>query len=174
MSRVRGSLASVLTLAAVLCAAVEAPAQPKPLGKVTVGLGVAKTFTFLPAYVAEDLGAWKKRGLEVEIVPFAGDAKLQQGFAAGSVDFEAGKRADLVLLTRRAPELTPLADVANALVYATDGRNVDTVIVDGRPVMEGRRVLTIDEEALYGRVRGLAPRLVERAGLRPRPRWPVS
>jgi cytosine/adenosine deaminase-related metal-dependent hydrolase len=102
------------------------------------------------------------------------DGARSLGLEAEVGSLEAGKRADLVLLTRRAPELTPLVDVANALVYATDGRNVDTVIVDGRPVMEGRRVLAIDEEALYARVRALAPRLVERAGLRPRPRWPVS
>lgn len=85
---------------------------------------------------------------------------------------EAGKLADLVLLDRRCPELTPLLDVANALVYAVDGRAVHTVIVGGRVVMEARRVLTIDEEALYREVRALAPQLVERAGLRPRPRWP--
>ncbi len=101
------------------------------------------------------------------------DGARSLGLEAEVGSLEAGKRADLVLLTRRAPELTPLVDVANALVYATDGRNVDTVIVDGRPVMEARRVLTIDEEALYARVRALAPRLVERAGLRPRPRWPL-
>jgi hypothetical protein len=39
--------------------------------------------------------------------------------------------------------------------------------------MEGRRVLTLDEEALYAQVREVAPRLVARAGLRPRPRWPI-
>ncbi len=101
------------------------------------------------------------------------DGARTLGLEAEVGSLEAGKRADLVLLTRRAPELTPLWDVANALVYATDGRNVDTVIVDGRVVMEGRRVLTIDEAALYARVRELAPGLVARAGLRPRPRWPV-
>jgi 5-methylthioadenosine/S-adenosylhomocysteine deaminase len=101
------------------------------------------------------------------------DGARTLGLEAEVGSLEAGKRADLVLLTRRAPELTPLWDVANALVYATDGRNVDTVIVDGRVVMEGRRVLTIDEEALYARVRELAPGLVARAGLRPRPRWPL-
>lgn len=115
MSRVRGSLASVLTLAAVLCAAVEAPAQPKPLGKVTVGLGVAKTFTFLPAYVAEDLGAWKKRGLEVEIVPFAGDAKLQQGFAAGSVDFALGGVAGSLVAISKGQETRLVGGLANSV-----------------------------------------------------------
>jgi cytosine/adenosine deaminase-related metal-dependent hydrolase len=107
----------------------------------------------------------------VEMATLEGARTL--GLEAEIGSLEAGKRADLVLLTRSAPELTPLWDVANALVYATDGRNVDTVIVDGRVVMEGRRVLTIDETALYARVRELAPALIARAG-RSRPaRWPV-
>jgi cytosine/adenosine deaminase-related metal-dependent hydrolase len=84
---------------------------------------------------------------------------------------EVGKHADLILLDRRCPELTPLLDVANALVYGVDGRAVHTVIVGGRVVMEARRVLTIDEEALYRAGRAAAPRLLERAGLRPRSRW---
>jgi 5-methylthioadenosine/S-adenosylhomocysteine deaminase len=101
------------------------------------------------------------------------DAARTLGLAHELGSLEAGKQADLILLDRRAPELTPLLDVANALVYGTDGRNVDTVIVGGRVLMEGRRVLTIDADALYARVREIAPRLVARAGLRPRPRWPV-
>jgi cytosine/adenosine deaminase-related metal-dependent hydrolase len=101
------------------------------------------------------------------------DAARTLGLEREIGSLEAGKQADLVLLSRRAPELTPLLDVANALVYATDGRNVDTVIVGGRVLMEGRRVLTIDEDALYARVRRLAPPLIARAGLHARPRWPV-
>jgi ABC-type nitrate/sulfonate/bicarbonate transport system substrate-binding protein len=76
MLRVRRSLCLGILLAGLACFGAGAAAQPRPLGKVTVGLGVAKTFSFLPAYVAEDLGTWKKRGLEVEIVAFAGDARL--------------------------------------------------------------------------------------------------
>ena len=86
---------------------------------------------------------------------------------------EVGKQADVILIDRRAPELTPLLDVANALVYASDGRNVATVIVAGKIVMENRAVRTIDADALYAEVRALAPKLIERAGLTPRPRWPL-
>jgi cytosine/adenosine deaminase-related metal-dependent hydrolase len=101
------------------------------------------------------------------------DAARTLGLEREVGSLEAGKQADLVLLSRRAVELNPLLDVANALVYSTDGRNVDTVIVGGRVVMEGRRVLTLDEERLYAQVREVAPSLVARAGLQPRPRWPI-
>ena len=102
MSRVpRWPVLAALVAALAYFGAV-AGAQPRPLGKATVGLGVAKTFSFLPAYVAQDLGTWKKRGLDVEIVPFAGDARLQQGIAAGSVDFALGGVAGSLIAGRLA------------------------------------------------------------------------
>jgi NitT/TauT family transport system substrate-binding protein len=55
--------------------------------KTVVGLSVAKTFEFMPAQIGKDLGVWKKRGLDVEVVTFRGDAELQQATAAGSVEF---------------------------------------------------------------------------------------
>jgi len=102
------------------------------------------------------------------------DAARALGLDREIGSIEVGKRADLVLLDRRAPELTPLVDVANALVYATDGRNVATVIVDGRIVVTDGTVLTIDADSLYAKVAQITPRLVERAGLKPRPRWPIA
>jgi len=65
MSRMRWSLASVLAAAVLVGSPTLVATQPKPLGKVTVGLGVAKTFTFLPAYVAEDLGSHLIAGVGV-------------------------------------------------------------------------------------------------------------
>jgi NitT/TauT family transport system substrate-binding protein len=87
-----GAMALTLTLGLLILGSASGPAgaQPRSLGKVTLGLSVAKTFEFLPAYAAEDLGTWKKRGLEVAIVAFPGDARLQQAFAAGSIEFGLG------------------------------------------------------------------------------------
>ena len=58
---------------------------------------------------------------------------------------EVGKKADLVLVDLRKPHLTPLHNVASHLVYSAAGGDVDTVIVDGKILMRGRRVLTLDE-----------------------------
>jgi 5-methylthioadenosine/S-adenosylhomocysteine deaminase len=57
---------------------------------------------------------------------------------------EIGKRADLALIDMRQPELTPLYDVYSQLVYATKGAQVDTVIVNGRIVLEDRQMRTLD------------------------------
>lgn len=90
MSRAARWRHALLVVALVLAVGTLARAQSPParsLGKVTLGLSVAKTFEFLPAHAADDLGTWKKRGLEVTIVAFPGDARLQQAFAAGSIEF---------------------------------------------------------------------------------------
>ena len=54
--------------------------------KLVAGKAVAKTFGFVPADAAKELGFFKKRGLDVDIVAFRGGAHLVQGIAAGSVD----------------------------------------------------------------------------------------
>ena len=53
---------------------------------------------------------------------------------------EVGKLADLILLDLKRPEMTPAHDVISNVVYAADGGCVDTVVCDGRVLMEGRRV----------------------------------
>ena len=61
---------------------------------------------------------------------------------------EAGKRADLILVSMRAARQTPMYDPLSHLVYVTRGDDVQTVIVNGKIVMEDRRVLTLNEKAV--------------------------
>ncbi len=79
--------------------------------------------------------------------------------ACGSI--EVGKKADLALLDLDAPSLTPLGNPVSALVYAANGSEVDTVIIDGKVVLRHRELTTIDEE----RVRFEVTRICERLGL---------
>ena len=53
---------------------------------------------------------------------------------------------DLVLLRADSVFLRPLADPVKALVYAETGGAIDTVLVDGRVVLERGRVTTVDED----------------------------
>lgn len=64
-----------------------------------------------------------------------------------------GKRADVILVNLRVPSLTPVFtgrdfNVLAHLVFAAHGENVDTSIIDGRVVMRGRRLLTVDEDRI--------------------------
>ena len=62
---------------------------------------------------------------------------------------EEGFKADLTLLDLRTPQLTPSNNLISALIYSCSGNEVDTVIVNGKILMEKKEVKTIDEEKLY-------------------------
>jgi len=72
---------------------------------------------------------------------------------------EPGRRADLVLLDVNSPFLQPLNDLANALVYAETGADVDCVIVDGRIIVRDGKVISVDEMAIRRRAAEAARRL---------------
>jgi 5-methylthioadenosine/S-adenosylhomocysteine deaminase len=61
---------------------------------------------------------------------------------------DPGRLADLVLVDLGGAHLLPVHDIVNSLVYCARGSDVDTVIIDGRVVMEGRKLVTMDERAL--------------------------
>jgi guanine deaminase len=67
-------------------------------------------------------------------------------------------KADLVLLRADSVFLRPLADPVKALVYAETGAAVDTVLVDGRVVVERGRVTTVDEDRIFARAQEAADR----------------
>ncbi len=75
---------------------------------------------------------------------------------------KAGCKADIILVATRRPHLFPRHDWLAHMVYAAQSSDVDTVIVDGRVLMEGRRVLTIDEDEVFRQVQIRAERLVGR------------
>lgn len=79
---------------------------------------------------------------------------------------EVGKKADIILVDLTQPHMRPINNVANNLVYAASAaRDVETVIVDGRVVVENRRLLTLDEEATVSEAEEYALSRFERAGL---------
>jgi 5-methylthioadenosine/S-adenosylhomocysteine deaminase len=69
---------------------------------------------------------------------------------------EAGKRADLVIVSTASARLTPIYDPVSHLVYAVHGEDVRTVMVNGRVLMRDRKMLTLDEPAVLAEARKLA------------------
>ncbi len=79
----------------------------------------------------------------------------------GSV--EAGKLADLAVVSLRRPHTTPFypANVISHLVYSSRGSDVQTTIVGGQVLMAGGVVRTVDEPAVLERAQETARELLE-------------
>ncbi|MGQ9461288.1 MAG: amidohydrolase, partial [Candidatus Bathyarchaeaceae archaeon] len=75
---------------------------------------------------------------------------------------EAGKKADIILLDFKKPHLTPAHDLYANIVYSARGSDVDTVIVDGKVLMENREVKTLDEEEVMLKTQETAVNLPKR------------
>ncbi len=59
---------------------------------------------------------------------------------------EVGKKADIVLIDLDQVHLRPITDIVNVILYAGYGHDVDTAIVDGKVIVENKKVKTVDEE----------------------------
>lgn len=70
-----------------------------------------------------------------------------------------GMKADLALVKLDKPHLTPMYSEYSHLVYAVNGSDVDTVLINGRLVMENRKLLTIDVNEAMERVLRIAERV---------------
>jgi NitT/TauT family transport system substrate-binding protein len=84
MNKVLWAGMALLAGIAVLVQPRNAAAAPEAMN-ITVGLPVT-TSTFLPIYLAEKEGLFKKEGLNVKLVTFHGGTDLVRAMIAGSVD----------------------------------------------------------------------------------------
>jgi len=75
---------------------------------------------------------------------------------------EVGKKADIVLIDFSKPHLKPLHDIHASIVYSAHGSDVDTVIVDGRILMQNRQIKTLNEQAVIDKAEKTAFRLASR------------
>jgi 5-methylthioadenosine/S-adenosylhomocysteine deaminase len=81
---------------------------------------------------------------------------------AGLGTISPGAPADLVLHDLRAPSWTPLNDPMTQLVFGASGATVDTVIIDGKVIVEDRRIVAFDMQPILGEVRDLVRHQRER------------
>ena len=57
--------------------------------------------------------------------------------------------------------MTPLYDVYSHLVYAIKGSHVDTVLVNGRIVVQGGRVRTVNTEEILEKAKAIQAEIIE-------------
>ena len=92
--------------------------------------GVHKDPTLLPAEKA------------LQMATIEGAKALLWDRQIGSI--EIGKSADLAIVDFKKPHLCPLFNEISHLVYSAGASDVDTVLINGKIVMENREVTTVD------------------------------
>ena len=87
------------------------------------------------------------------------------GWADRIGSLKAGKRADLLILSGESPSPVTPASVIGWLLMNLRGRDVRTVLVDGRVVVRDSRLTTIDEREAERACREEARRLWRKNGI---------
>ena len=72
---------------------------------------------------------------------------------------EAGKRADLLVVSMASARQTPMYDPVSHIVYVTHGDDVQTTIVNGKVLMRDRKVLTLDRRQVLADARLFAEKV---------------
>jgi 5-methylthioadenosine/S-adenosylhomocysteine deaminase len=86
----------------------------------------------------------------LDLATIEGARALGVSESIGSI--EEGKLADLVLVDLRSPNLVPIHGkdtIISDMVYSAKGSDVDTTIVEGKPIMVGKRFISLDDNAVY-------------------------
>lgn len=99
----------------------------------------------------------------VEMATIDGARALHMEKEIGSL--EAGKKADLILISLDEPNAVPMYDVYSQLAYSLKGSDVETVIIGGRVVMRERKLLTVNEQAAIAKAREYKKSIAASLGL---------
>jgi cytosine/adenosine deaminase-related metal-dependent hydrolase len=81
---------------------------------------------------------------------------------------EPGKKADVILIDLQQPQLSPLHHIPNGLVFQAYGSEIETVIVDGKILMENRDLKFLEngeEVELYKEAQDASLGIAKRTGL---------
>jgi cytosine/adenosine deaminase-related metal-dependent hydrolase len=108
----------------------------------------------------------------LEMATLGGAKAMGLSDSVGSL--ESGKFADIILIDMKDLGFTPVTNPVSNLVYSGSGHAVDTVIVNGKPLMRSKKLVTLDETAVMERALKHSGNLLERAGIDIQPKWPVE
>lgn len=72
---------------------------------------------------------------------------------------EPGKKADIIFIKTDKIHLCPENDVCANIVYSANGADVEKVMIDGKIVMQNRKMTNLDEKEVMRQVKKIAKRL---------------
>ena len=84
------------------------------------------------------------------------DGARALGLSGVTGSLEPGKKADIIIMDTRSPHLTPMYNPVSHIVYAARGSDVRTSVINGRLIMEERKLLSIDVSKIAGKVMKIA------------------
>ena len=82
---------------------------------------------------------------------------------------EIGKKADIILVNLKKPHIMPIHNITENIVYCANAGDVDTVIINGKIIMENREVKTVNENHIIEKVEKVMQNLDEKAKERAKP-----
>ena len=166
-----------------------AVAVHNPIANLKLGDGIAPVPKMIEAGVpvllgtdspvsSNDLDMWKvmrfaglvHRGLHEDptLTPSRDVVKMATIDAARALDLgervgslEVGKQADIIVIDRDKLHLTPHYDVYAHLAYSVGRDDVQTVLINGRVVMQDKELLTIDTQQVRAEANDLAAQVAE-------------
>jgi len=97
--RARGGFAALIVILGALAVAPAASAETT----LVVGKAAPNADPIIPVNIGEQLGIFKKHGLELKIVDFTGGSKMTQAMAAGALDIGDGAGTEMALVAKGAP-----------------------------------------------------------------------
>jgi 5-methylthioadenosine/S-adenosylhomocysteine deaminase len=76
---------------------------------------------------------------------------------------EVGKKADIVIFDMKHANTTPLNRPHSQIVYCAKSHNVDTVIIDGKIVMQNQKITSINESIIIDKTQSVIDDLLQRS-----------
>jgi len=94
---------------------------------LTVGKAAPNADPIIPVNVGEQLGIFKKHGLDLKIVDFTGGSKMATAMAAGSIDIGDGAGTETALVAKGVP-MTAICESAGPIPFIGIGVPYDSPI----------------------------------------------
>jgi NitT/TauT family transport system substrate-binding protein len=117
----------VASMLLILAPEYAAQAQKEP----TIRVGVSTSDAFAEGYYAEEIGFFKKAGLNVELRPFRTGATIATGVAAGAIDIGI---SNIALLAKDISRGTPFVFIAGGGMYSTHDA-ISALVVGKRSIL---------------------------------------
>jgi NitT/TauT family transport system substrate-binding protein len=101
--RTCSSRGAVLAALAIALGAMIGAGTHASAASLTVGKAAANADPIIPVNVGDQLGFFKKHGLDLKIVDFTGGSKMAQAMTAGAIDIGDGAGTEMALIVKGVP-----------------------------------------------------------------------